>query len=87
MSKKGRFLADTAGFSKLSEEYLEIDESELKSYYPDFLKYAEKCRYKSCRHTGGDCGVLRAVEEGKINIMRYENYKIILANLKNAKKF
>ena len=85
--EKGRFLADTAGFSKLSEEYLEIDESELKSYYPDFLKYAEKCRYKSCRHTGGDCGVLRAVEEGKISKMRYENYKIILANLKNAKKF
>lgn len=86
--EKGKFLADTAGFSKLDESLLGIDEYELKSYYPEFIKYAHECKYKSCLHLNPiDCGVCRAVIDGKISKVRYDNYKILQANLKSLKKF
>ena len=82
------YLADTAGFSKLSEELLIINENELKDYYPDFINYAHMCKYKSCQHLKlDDCGVVKAVSEGKISKIRYENYKILRENIKKVKKF
>ena len=86
--EKGKFLADTAGFSKLDESLLNIDEFELKSYYPEFIEPAYKCKYKSCLHlTSKDCGVYEAVKSGEISKLRYENYKILQDNLKRLKKF
>ena len=83
-----KYLADTAGFSKLSEELLIINENELKDYYPDFINYAHMCKYKSCQHLGAkDCGVVKAVNEGKISKIRYKNYKILRENIKKVKKF
>ena len=82
------YLADTAGFSKLSEELLIVNENELKDYYPDFIKYAHMCKYKSCQHLKlDDCGVVKAVSDGKISKIRYENYKILRENIKKVKKF
>lgn len=82
------YLADAAGFSKLSEELLIVNENELKDYYPDFIKYAHMCKYKSCQHLKlDDCGVVKAVSEGKISKIRYENYKILRENIKKVKKF
>ena len=86
--KNGNYLADTAGFSKLSEELLLINENELKDYYLDFIKYAHECKYKSCQHLSlKDCGIVKAVREGKISKTRYENYKILRENIKKVKKF
>ena len=86
--KNGNYLADTAGFSKLSEELLLVNENELKDYYPDFIKYAHECKYKSCQHLSlKDCGIVNAVREGKISKTRYENYKILRENIKKVKKF
>lgn len=86
--KNGNYLADTAGFSKLSEELLLINENELKDYYPDFIKYAHECKYKSCQHLSlKDCGIVKVVREGKISKTRYENYKILRENIKKVKKF
>ena len=82
------YLADTAGFSKLSEELLIVNENELKDYYPDFIKHAHMCKYKSCQHLKlDDCGVVKAVSVGKISKIRYENYKILRENIKKVKKF
>lgn len=85
---KNKYLADTAGFSKLDEGLLELQESEVKAYYPDFLQYAEQCKYKSCLHiNSGDCGVVKALKCGKINKIRYENYVKLTQTLKNLRKF
>lgn len=84
----GNYLADTAGFSKLSEELIDLHENELKDYYPDFLPFAAECKYKSCQHLSlKDCGVAEAVKNGKISEIRYENYKILRENIKKVKKF
>lgn len=83
-----KYLTDTAGFSKLDESLLKIKEQEIKTYYDDFLPYANKCKYKTCLHLNGDnCGVIEAVNEGKISQIRYKNYKKLVEIVKSLKKF
>lgn len=86
--KEGSYIADTAGFSLLDLAFVgNIEERELSSYYPDFLEARGECKFRSCTHEGGDCGVVKFVKEGKINKKRYENYLKILQELKNSKKY
>ena len=85
---KGGYLADTAGFSMLDLSYIsDLEPRELSSYYPDFLEARAKCKFRSCLHEGGECGVIEAVKKNKISLLRYENYLKILEELKNAKKY
>jgi len=80
------YLADTAGFSLLDLSFVgNIEYTELASYYPDFLQGRAKCKYRSCTHEGGECGVIEDVKNEKISKMRYENYLKILAELKANK--
>lgn len=82
------YLADTAGFSLLDLSFVSsITEQELSSYYPDFLQARAKCKYRSCLHEGGECGVKEDVANGIISPRRYQNYLKILQELKNAKKY
>lgn len=86
--KENSYIADTAGFSLLDLSFVgNVDARELSSYYPDFLDARRECKFRSCTHEGGDCGVMKAVNEGKINKKRYDNYLKILQELKNAKKY
>ncbi len=82
------YLADTAGFSLLDMSLAgNLDYHELSSYYPDFLEARAKCKFRSCLHESGDCGVINGVKEGAISNLRYENYLGILEELKNSKRF
>lgn len=82
------YIADTAGFSLLDLSFVgNIEYTELDSYYHDFLEGRGKCKYRSCTHEGGECGVIEEVKQGKISKLRYENYLKILDELKNAKKY
>ena len=72
---KNGYIADTAGFSKLDEGLIDLEPNEIGKYYPDFLAYLEKCKYRSCLHKHlGHCAVARAVKDGEISKERYENY-------------
>lgn len=76
------FIADTPGFSMLS---LDIKPSELKRYYDDFCEFEDECRYIGCDHINSkakDCGVVKAVEEGKICLSRFNRYCKIYSELK-----
>ena len=80
------YIMDTPGFSSLYIE--ELDEKDLKDYFPEFKPYEESCRFLSCVHIGErDCAVKDAVETGQIEPSRYENYKLIYEELKNRKKY
>lgn len=82
------YLADTAGFSMLDLSYVgDLDYHELSSYYPDFLKARAKCKFRSCLHEGGECGVVDFVNKNKISMLRYMNYLKILDELKQSKKY
>ena len=42
------FLMDTPGFSSLY--LMDMEEQELKDYFPEFRKYDDQCRFQGCRH-------------------------------------
>lgn len=82
----GGYLADTAGFSLLDAALvLPIEPAELGRYYPEFLQYIPNCKYRTCLHEGGQCGIIEAVKAGKINHTRYQNYLKILQELKTRR--
>ncbi len=80
------YIMDTPGFSSL---YLEdIEEKELKSYFPEFTEFEEFCRFGGCVHLNEpDCGVKEGLLEGKISPIRYENYRLMYEELTGKKKY
>ncbi len=85
---KNNFIADTAGFSKLDEGLLNIEARELGSFFPEFEPYLNECKYLSCAHMKeSECGVKKAVKNGKISLERYENYQKIYEVLKERRKY
>ena len=76
----------TPGFSSL---YLtDIEEQELKDYFPEFRKYEDQCRFQGCRHIHEpDCGVKKALAEHKISQLRYEDYLGLYDELKEKRRF
>ena len=71
--KNGGYLIDTPGIREFG--LWDIDYEDLKEYFPEFLKYREKCKYSNCLHQNEPiCGIKDAVDDGKIPFFRYENY-------------
>ena len=66
-------IADTPGFSNLD---LDVDYRELYQFYPEFSDYLNNCKYLDCSHIkeGNDCGIVKALNEGRINKERYFRY-------------
>lgn len=69
----GGYIADTPGFSTFYNHA--ISKEELEGFYPEFQPYLDQCYFHPCAHINEpSCGVKRAVEEGGISRIRYENY-------------
>ena len=84
--EKDTYIMDTPGFSTL---YIPGFEKEhLQQFYPEFAEYEPYCRFQGCSHISEpDCGVKEAVKQGEISKLRYENYKLLYQELKDAKKY
>lgn len=82
------YLLDTPGFTSL---YLtELEKEEIKDYYPEFsnLGSGNSCKFLDCSHINEpSCEVKKAVEEGIISAVRYENYKNIYDEIKNIRRY
>lgn len=80
------YIVDTPGFSSL---YLDdMEEQELKDYFPEFAAYENGCRFMGCRHIHEpDCAVKEACRQGRISSMRYENYLALYEELKNKRRY
>ena len=84
--KPETFVLDTPGFSSLFVDMFEEDE--IKEYFQEFFPYEEQCRFQGCSHTHEpDCGVKKALEEGKISQIRYDDYVNIYTELKEKRKW
>ncbi|QUH26221.1 ribosome small subunit-dependent GTPase A [Serpentinicella alkaliphila] len=80
------WVVDTPGFSSL--DLGEIDSEELSDFFPEFREYMTECRFVSCSHVNEpDCMVKEALEEGKIALSRYENYKTFLKEIKESRRY
>ena len=77
---EGGKVIDTPGIRELG--LIDISKQELSHYYPEMRDVINECQYNDCLHTDEpDCGVKRAIEAGKIHILRYENYLTILGGM------
>ena len=82
--KDDLYIFDTPGFSSLS---LNINRDELKNYFREFEKYSS-CKFNNCNHIREpQCGVKEALEAGKIEKERYENYLYIFEELKSKGEY
>ena len=81
------YVGDTPGFSMLDVAgFNMLDTESLLSSFPDIEKYAIECKYKKCTHVCEDgCGVIAALNEGKISKSRHESYVSLFNELKNIK--
>jgi len=83
----GTYIGDTPGFSMLDVAAFRLIDSEgLLASFPDVAKYADGCKYKKCTHVCEDgCGVVKALEEGKIAKSRHDSYATLFKELKEIK--
>lgn len=80
------YLVDTPGFTSL---YLtDMEEQELKDYFPEFAPYEERCRFLGCRHIHEPgCAVKEALEKQEISSLRYEDYLELYKELKEKRRY
>ncbi|MDO4336992.1 MAG: ribosome small subunit-dependent GTPase A [Eubacteriales bacterium] len=80
------YLVDTPGFSSL---YLtDMEEQELKDFFPEFRGYEGRCRFQGCRHIHEPgCAVKEALKKQEISRLRYENYLGLYEELKEKRRY
>ena len=80
------FIVDTPGFTSYSID--SILPEELKDLYPEFAPFTPECRFSGCSHTHEpECGVIRAVESGRISKLRYDRYRRFYEELSNVRRY
>lgn len=69
----GGFVVDTPGFSTLELDF--ESKEELQDYFPEFSQYKFECKFNGCLHyKEPGCEVKKAVDEGEIDLSRYQFY-------------
>lgn len=83
---EGTYLFDTPGFSSL---YLaDFTDETLKLYFREFSDFEDECRFTGCNHINEpDCGIKKALEDGKISRVRYEHYVQMYQELKEHRRY
>lgn len=80
------YIMDTPGFSSLYTE--EIEAEDLKLYFPEITAYTGTCKFNMCNHISEPgCLVKKAVSDGRISKMRYDDYVMIYNELKEKRKW
>ena len=83
--EKNTWIADTPGFSTFEIE--EIESKDLDKYFKEFQYEIVNCEFIGCTHIKEqNCGIKKAVEEGRIDIGRYERFCKIYEELKEKEK-
>lgn len=79
------WIMDTPGFTSLTVSDMEPED--LRFCYPEFSEL-EPCRFLSCMHLKEPgCKVKEALDDGRISKVRYENYELLVEELKQQKKY
>ena len=69
----GGFIIDTPGIKEFG--LVDFEPEELSHYFPEMRELFNQCRFDNCTHFNEPgCRVKEEVENGKISILRYQNY-------------
>lgn len=76
----GGFVIDTPGIKEFG--LVEIEKDEMQDYFPEIFAKKTDCRFYNCNHTNEPkCAVVEAVENGEIEVSRYESYLTFLEEI------
>ena len=78
--KIGGYIIDSPGITGLGLD--QMSQFDIQYHYQEFIPFVEGCRYgNTCTHTHEEpCGVKAALEAGKIEQFRFQQYLNILEN-------
>lgn len=80
------YILDTPGFSSLS--LFDMEKEDLQAYYPEFWPLTDGCKFTGCSHIHEPiCGVKEGLKDGRVSMERYENYKLLYAELAQKRKY
>lgn len=69
----GAKIIDTPGIRGFG--LVEINQSELSHYFPEFFALKAKCKFNNCIHVNEpNCGVKKAIDDNEISVSRYKSY-------------
>ncbi|MCP5468913.1 MAG: ribosome small subunit-dependent GTPase A [Chlamydiales bacterium] len=76
----GGWCIDTPGIRSFG--VWDLQREDLVAHFPEIAEVGLECRYPDCTHTHEpECKVHKAVEEGKIHILRFESYVKLLTEI------
>jgi len=79
----GGLVADTPGFSDVG--VWGVEARELEGCFPEFVRLRDGCRFRGCTHLHEPgCPVREAVAKGDINPGRFESYRTLYEETKEA---
>ena len=79
------YISDTPGFSTFDISEIEI--KNLCDYFKEFKEYIDNCEFIGCTHINEEnCGIKKAIKEGKITKERYERFCKIYQELKQKEE-
>jgi ribosome biogenesis GTPase len=74
------YVIDTPGVREIDP--FGIKKEDLSHYFIEFKPFIENCRFSTCTHYHEpECGVIAALQEGKISEERYDSYLRILETI------
>jgi ribosome biogenesis GTPase len=80
------WLADTPGLRAYS--IWDVSAEELDGYYRDIAPFVEHCEFSNCTHTHEPrCAVIKAVENGAIEGVRYDSYVRLYKELSRQRRW
>jgi ribosome biogenesis GTPase len=80
----GGYIVDTPGLKGFGLHKMELEE--ISHYFPEMFGLLSKCGFHNCTHIHEpDCEVLKALEDGRVHPIRYENYVGMLEDCKEEK--
>jgi ribosome biogenesis GTPase len=80
------YIIDTPGIREIDP--YGIREEDVSHYFKEFIPFLKACRFNTCtHHHEPGCGVISAVEQGRINGERYQSYLNILDTIEEDMNF
>ncbi len=83
---EGGYVIDTPGIKEFG--IVHVEKNELSHFFPEIFKTSPECKFTTCLHVNEPkCAVIRAVEEGKIAVSRYNSYLNIISGTELDKEY
>lgn len=81
--ESGGWCIDTPGIKSFG--VWELTKDELQGFFPEIQECGRECKFIDCTHTHEEnCAVIKAVEEERLSLMRYESYQGLMNSLGTA---